>query len=628
MTRILLAEAHGPTREFVERRLADQGFEVLAAGTAVAAWERFAEARTDIAVLGADLAEARWLSDRLRQASPRLLLVVADKGHLGRASGKRSAIDLHPNAYVADPTGRELTDRLAQLLSQAEGGVAEPGAPDGVAAVLARPPAAQGEVRQGALGGVLHQLWRTGAQGILLLSQRESARRVFLLRGGAVDFDSDVRSESLGRWLVETRRITEEQYLASLDVMVSGGLSAGAAMVASGALEPGEELYGTLRSHVRAMVSRCMGLRDGRWRFHSGLEFTSEVRPLEIPPLAPILEGARAHLPVRHFAEALRPVQRAFPARTAAFQQLLPAMSLGTADLRLALDLDGRTQVRAFLEARPRELKETYALLWFLSLVGAVAFHPAPAQADAFVYRDPSPPRKKPLPEDRAEALRQAALQILPGSYFKALGLDITAGVDEVERAYHEAATRFHPDGFAEFDLGGLEDLLSQVQDRVSAAYRVLSVDEKRKAYLTFLLARYAGETGRRRREVDAEAEIAFKRGELALRQRHFTLAAEAFREASDRCPKEPEYLAMLAFALLRDPAVDRARRPRESARVARKALALDPACVRAVISLALAEEAQGDTTGARRHLLAALKVAPDNLVAKRALQRLNRVRR
>jgi tetratricopeptide (TPR) repeat protein len=83
----------------------------------------------------------------------------------------------------------------------------------------------------------------------------------------------------------------------------------------------------------------------------------------------------------------------------------------------------------------------------------------------------------------------------------------------------------------------------------------------------------------------------------------------------------------MLAFALLRDPAVDRQSRPRASARAARRALALDPECVRALISLALAEEALGDTTDARRHLLAALKIAPDNLVAKRALQKLNRVR-
>ncbi len=629
MKRILLAEAHGPTREFVERRLRDHGFEVVAADSAGVAWERFAADRADVAILGADLEDAAWLSGRLRESAPRLLLIAADKKHLGRAGGVRSVIDLHPNAYVADPTGRELTDHLARLLSQAgeERAEVEETSP-GIAAVLARPPKARGDVRPGSLGALLFQLWRTGAEGVLHVSHRESTRRVFVLRGAAVDYDSDVRSESLGRWLLETGRIGEEQYLASLDARVSGHLSAGAALVASGALEPGDELYGTLRSHVLAMVARCVGLRGGKWRFHRGSEFTSDVQALEIPPLAPILQGARAFLPLRHFAEVLRPVQHAYPARTAGFQHLLPAMALTTSDLRLALDMDGRTSVRAFLEARPRALKETYALLWFLSLVGAIAFHPAPAQADAFVLREAAPPRKRPLPEDRAEALRQAALQILPGSYFKALGVDITAGVDEVERAYHHAASRFHPDSFAEFDLGGLEDLLAQVQDKVSAAYRVLSVDEKRKAYLAYLLARHAGETGRRRPDVDAEAEIAFKRGELALRERHFSRAVEAFREASERCPKEPEYLAMLAFALLRDPATDREGRPRASERAARKALALDPECVRALISLALAQEALDDVPAARRHLLAALKIAPANLVAKRALQRLNRVRR
>jgi len=413
--------------------------------------------------------------------------------------------------------------------------------------------------------------------------------------------------------------------------MVSGELSAGAALVGAGAVEPGDPLYATLRAHLRAMVARLAALREGHWRFHSGAEFTAEVQALEIPPLAPILEGARAGLPVRHFAEALRPTLKAFPARSTGFQRLLPAMALSSADVRLALSIDGRSTARAWLEARQDGLKEAYALLWFLSLTGAVAFHPSPAEtSDAALYGDAPRParRKKPLPDETAEALRQAALQILPGSYFKALGVDIAAGIEEVERAYHEVASRFHPDAFAEHDMGGLEDLLAQIQDKVNAAYRVLANEEKRRAYLAYLLSRHAAETGRRKPDVVPEAEIALKRGERALRQRRFGAAVAAFRAAAKRNPREPEYLAMEAFATLEDPALAPEERPRAVARIARRALSLDPGCVRAIVSLALAEADSGHVPAARKRLLAALKVAPGNEVAKRALQRVNRVRR
>lgn len=626
MDRILLAEWHGPTRELVARLLADAGYEVLAADAAGPAYEIFASAHPRAAVVAADLPPegGRHLARRLRDGAARTPVVVIDKGHLGRARGVRGVLDLGANAYVADPTGRDLLLRLARLLAQAHAAGAA-AADDGVARVLSREPAEQGEVRPGVLPLLLHDLWRVGADGILVVTSREVTRRLFLLRGAPVDFDSDARAESLGRWLADSGRIGEDQYLASLEAMVPGELSAGAALVASGALEAGEPLYAALRSHLRAMVGRCAALRDGRWRLHRGAEFAGEVQALEIPPLAPVLEGARAGLPLRHFAEALRPHLDEHPARTPDFQELLPQMALGSADLRLAIAIDGRATLRDFLEAREGELRDAWSLVWFLFLSGAVAFEPEPAPGAVDPRREARrPARRRRIPDERAEAIRQAALRILPGSYFNALGVDIAAAPNEIERAWHEAARAWHPDAFAGLELGELEELLVQILDKLNAAWRVLSNPEKRRAYLAFLLQRHA--EGRRKPEVDPEAEIALKRGERALRGRRIREAIQAFQAAAERNPREPEYLAMLAFATLRDPALEPEERPRAAARVARKALSLDRRCVRALVALALAEEAEGDVASARRRLLAALKLAPGNEVARRALQRVNRV--
>lgn len=619
MPRILLVEGHKPTREFVARSLAEAGFETVEAADPKAAWELFAAGRPELVVLDAELADS-GLVQRLRQADPRLLVVAADRAHLGRARGLSSLLPIKANAYVADPTGRELVERVSQLVNGRPGAQATL---RGTALVLSRPPAATGEVKTGVVARLLHQIWRSLQEGVLVLDCAGPERRLFFLRGVPVAFESAEPAESLVRWLVEAGRMDEAALGTALDAMATG-LTPGAALIAAGAVEPGEPLQAMLRAHVQASVVRCVAAKEGRWRFHAGNAFQGSVPLAEILPLKAVLDGARAAIPVRHFLEALKAVLEAYPVRTGDFQQILPAAGLGSADLRIALALDGRTTTRAFLDARQNDLKEALALLWFLSMVGALAFHETP-DGGTDAYGQPPPRKKKPLPAERGEALRQAALQILPGTYFHALGVDLAADAGEVERAYAEVARRFHPDGFAEYEVGELADLLASVLDKVTAAYRVLSNPEKRKAYLAFLLLRFEL-TGARRPGVDVEAEVALKRGERALRARRHADAIAALREAVQRNPREPEYAAMLAFAELFDPAAPAADRAANAKKTAKRALALAPEHPRAAVALALAEEVSGDVAEARKVVLGALKAAPGSEILKRVLHRLNRV--
>ena len=619
MARILLAENHGPTREHIARDLAAAGFEVLVAEDAGSAYELFAGQRPVAVIAAADLAALDELARRVREADPRALVIVADRQHLGKAVGKTALLPVKPNAYVADPTGPILLERVRKLVAQVA--AARPQL-RGSALVLSRAPAAHGEVKPAVVARLLHQVWRSLSEGVLVLDGGGPERRLFFLRGAPVAFESTDPAESLARWLADGGRMDAAAHQAALEAMATG-LSPGAALIAAGVLEPGEPLQAALRAHLRASVVRCVGLKEGRWRFHPGTEFTSQVQTVEILPLQAILEGARASIPTRQFSDALRAVTEAFPVRTGDFQQILPAAGLSSSDLRLALSLDGRTRTREWLDARTKELKEALSLLWFLSMIGVVAFHEAPEASDG-AYGQAPPRRKKPLPADRAEAVRQAAMQILPGTYLHALGVDIAADDAEVERAYQEVSSRFHPDGFAEFEVGDLADLLASVQDKTTAAHRVLGNPEKRRAYLSFLLLRFEL-TGARRPGIDVDAEVAMKRGERALRARRNAEAVSALKQAVERNPREPEYLAMLAFAELHDPVLPPSERAQEARRVARKALGLDPEHPRALAVLALAEERLGDAAEARRAVLAGLKAHGESEVLKQVLFRLNR---
>jgi CheY-like chemotaxis protein len=618
--RILLAEGHGPTRDLVAATLSQAGFEVLAAEDAARAYEVFAAERPDAVVLAADVSgDAVALAQRMREANPRVLLVVTDREHLGKARGLPALLPLKANAYVADPTQRVLLDKLQQLVAQRE-----PEPPRGAARVLVRPPSSKGEVKAGVVPRLFHQIWRSLSEGILVVDGAGPARQIGFRQGVPVMVTSDDPDESLLRWLRQSGRIDPAAQDAALEAMASG-LSAGAALIAAGVVEPGPPLQALLVDHLRALVLRTVGARDGRWRFHPGGEFASDGPAVEILPLQAILEGARLGLPARHFADSLKAVTLAYPVRTGDFPQVLPAAGLSSSDLRLALSLDGRLTMRDWLAARAAEMKEALSLLWFLSMVGAVAFQEEPLAEDAY-GRPPLARKRRPLPAERGEAIRQAALRILPGTHLAALGLDLDADAAAVEQAYRTVAARFHPDGFAEYEVAELQDLLSAIQDKLAAAYRVLSDDDRRRAYLEYLLQRLE-QTGARRPGVDLLAEFALKRGQRALHRRRHGEAVLALREAVQRNGREPEYLAMLAFALLFDPALSAAEGAEEARKLAKKALALAPDHPRASAALALAEEALGDVAEARRVTLAALKEHAASELLKRVLFRLNRVR-
>jgi tetratricopeptide (TPR) repeat protein len=621
--RILLAESHAATREVVQKRLVDSGFDVQVAETCDAVPAIFTAQRPDAVVLAVTTAGAAEAARRLREVDRRLVLVALDHGHLQEPMGAGAVASFQASAYVESPLGRELADRLSLLIGQAAASRARL---SGVALLLSRAPAAAGEVRPGVVARLVHQIWRSTSDGVLVLEGDGPVRRLFFQRGSPVAVESSEPDEALAGWFNATGRLDEAARDAVQDAM-AGGLSAGAALIAAGVVEPGEGLLAALRAHLRSLLVASVGARGGRWRFHLGDEFTAQLQTVEVLPLAPLLEGARAHLTVKHFADALKAVLHAVPTRTVECQKLVTLVGLGSNDQRLLQALDARpTTTRAFLEARKADLKEAFSLLWFLSLIGALVFHEtAPAPEEGPAAGDGAARARPPLPPDRAEAVRQAALRILPGTYFHALGVDIAADSEEVERAYREVSGRFHPDAFADWEVGDLNDLLLSVQEKVSAAHRVLSTEEKRRQYLSFLLLKFEL-AGVRSPGIVLDAELALKRGERALRARRHEEAVAALRQAAELNPREPEYLAMLAFAELY--ATDRpvAARAGTALATAGRALALDPGHPRALVVQALAEAAAGRREAARETVLRALETHPGSELARQALARVSRL--
>ncbi len=626
---LLLAEHHRPTLEHLTAELRQAGFEVHPAIDPAAALEQFVAAHPDLVLMAVDFPrhDGANLGQLLRATDlgANVPLLAMDKGHLGRARGVSSVLELKANAYVRDPLNRPELHQKLQLLLTSSSPPAEAHPKSGLQKTLSRPPVISGELRGFPLPALVHSFYRLKRDGVLVVAWRELTRRVFFLQGVPVNYDSTARQDALAHFLVDRGDLTEPQAKQMLAGLASG-LRVGAALAEAGSELAGEELLQKLRDYTREKTAQVIGMREGKYAFFAGDHFRQQVANVEIPALAPILDGARRTFPVKVFAQSLKPHLSAYPRRAKEFSQDLAALGLDRQDLKVVMQVNGRVKLRDLLLHGRGDLRQAYGLMWFLDLVGAIRFDPepqAPTEAADLSGQPESivPRRQKPMPRERMDELREAALKIITGSYFRVLGLDIAADSEAVERAYHEVAARFHPDSYSEYDTSEIRDLLDSVQDKLAASYRVLSLEEKRKSYVHYLLSRL--DVGRS--TVNVEAEIALKRGEVALKRGDLSSAVRAFEEAVSLNPREPEYYSYLAWATYKGGAGAQKERAKNALKLLKKALGLNPYLERAHVLSAIIEGESGDPSGARRKLLKVLEMNPGSRIAKAALLKVGR---
>lgn len=619
MRTILVVEPHAATLELVADELQLAGFRVLRAPDGPAGYELYLQDRPQAVLLAVDVPRIGDMSlgKRLRESAggARIPLVAVDKAHLGKALGVQAVLDTRCDAYLADPTRPALLEKLRELLAHA------PAASDGPSIVLARAPELSGPLDPVALTGKLVSMALERRSGILVARSRHVERRLYLLEGLVVGFDSTARMETPIRWLHGTGRITPEQAGAALAAMSAEGLSTGAALVATGAMDAAA-VGAFRRDHHRAGAALVLGMRDGRFQLHVGSEH-APADPAPTPVNACVLEAARSVFTARSCARALAPHLAGFPRLTAAFQDDLPALRLEPDELAAARLLDGSATLRDLLGSGRGELRQRYALYFALSACGYVEYLGAQDTSPGKVSPRPAPAAPR-LPPEQAERIREAAVRALTGSYFQVLGLSIAATTEDVERAYAEVAARFHPDVFAGYELGALGEVLASLQDRIDAAHRVLSSEPRRQAYVEHVLRRL--EPRSRSAAVVPEAEVEVQRG-IDILEADPRAAAAAFERAIARSPKEPAYYAYLAWARFRGATVGSPEdRARDAMRVIRKGLAARPDDDRLIAILGILEAESGNPAEARRHLAQALRLNEGNRLARAALRRINRL--
>jgi CheY-like chemotaxis protein len=525
------------------------GFEATLARDGLAGQRAFSAFRPDL-VLVEHLVpgiEGGRLVDRLRQADEEVpIVVMADSGRA------QTRFLQHGPGFIQGFLIKPF--RVPELLTaveQALGGRDAGPSPDAQA-----PQTLEGVLGPDELGRVLVMLLRRGAIGVLRLHKDGARRDIYVLNGLPVFAESNLLSETFGRYLRARGTIDELQYRAVRRYMEAHGVRQGEALVALEILN-NQEVYGLLRGQVRERVARCFTWDGAEYGFFEDARFLDDKLMFPMNPLALLVEGVlRRRTPQElqawfdaHRTEEVHPteVARELASFLDRLQREPPLTTLLADSPTVGALAAGMHLVEPRVAALIEALRAAEAVVLADDPLPASATLPAGAAAE-FVLEsaeqlDPERTFVVEAPDPVAEQVLSRYLAARGGDHYTVLGLTRDADEQAIEAAYLEMSRTYHPDRFSDHPDPDVRMRAKEVFIKAGQAFGVLSDPRQRETYRR-RLDEQASVSGQR---FAAEDELV--RGEARLSAGDVAGARLCFARAHAEAPGEPLFAAWLGYA-------------------------------------------------------------------------------
>jgi DnaJ-domain-containing protein 1 len=156
-------------------------------------------------------------------------------------------------------------------------------------------------------------------------------------------------------------------------------------------------------------------------------------------------------------------------------------------------------------------------------------------------------PSLAPAHEARKREIIQRAVTVTGEDYFQMLGLPRTASAEDVQNAYLQLAKIWHPDRLPAF-MSDVKEPCATVFAHLTEAQQTLYDPKRRAQYMTLLDEGGATPDDQAQIHAVLEAATNFQKAEICLRRQDFAQAESLVRGAHLAEPKQPEYLALLAW--------------------------------------------------------------------------------
>lgn len=491
---------------------------------------------------------------------------------------------------------------------------------------------------------------RSQSTGIITALSGETLRELLFVNGELRAARSNHEEEKLGSWLVLRGLISEND--KALTLLSQGGGEApplGHLLVTRGCLDQSkleqelEELAVTILRRAAAAPRTFCEFVEGR----------AEGQPDTLPNLTTmqlILLAARAFTDIDVMRAALKPMsQVAWPSTT--LDTLLTDLELTPSEAFFLSRLGGTRRLSELIAVSPLAEDEAITTLYALKTAGVLSVGTSPDLTpiplpDVSSRRTTSGERLAVVDEsllssnqmaerERVQALAEDSPRM---DHYRALDLQRSARLEEIETAWNRVQREFSPDRSLEMHLRDLKPQLTTVLNRAAEAHEVLAAAASRHRYDKVLRSIEEQqltqlEESKKRRSASQAArstlvEANFKRADELIKDGEVYLAIQLLEQACDLDPRPPELLK-LARLLMRNPLWGQ-----RALLCLRKAIDSDQSFVDAWLELAEFWRRRNNPERQRKALERALATEPEHpratqmyqqLMGRRELERLLR---
>jgi curved DNA-binding protein CbpA len=464
----------------------------------------------------------------------------------------------------------------------------------------------------------LHDIYFRKRTGRLVFKRGDIEKYFFFRTGDLLQIKTNQPNERLGEVLFRLEKITQDDH-ARMDDFIEANTNIGQVLRGRGLISE-EDLEEALVYQLRETVLNSFPYFDADIVFQERADTPVEkgVHRISVPFL--IEYGIRRM--------AFDPALKGFLSKKTPRPRGRSMVHLLTEEEKTVLAaVDGAVTSEKLLAALRVPVERFWRTLFLLHCLDLVDAGAEPAEAAGAPPPEPvAAPSAEPAPaagaaDGKAAEISEveALLESLEtNTYYQILGVARTANEDEIKKAYFGMARRFHPDRFDRKVQAEHRELIDEVFDAVTNAYRTLISKEKRKAYDSGATAQ-----GEDQQDVLRKADIKFRQGKTLYAQERFDDAVSLLEEAVRIRKNKGDYYLLLAMAESKIPAY---RKKAEEDFL--KAIGMEPWNPEGHAGLALLYKNEGLLTKAAREFQKALEADPEHRLARQELAAINKANR
>jgi tetratricopeptide (TPR) repeat protein len=416
--------------------------------------------------------------------------------------------------------------------------------------------------------------------GVLEVRRKQLAKKLSFEQGALVDCRSNLVHETLGRYMVATGKLPEDELLPYLNESASRSVPLGEILLAHEVVGA-EELFRILQQNLAQKLLDVFTWKDGE--FHSLSEAQESASPLKIRIPQLIVTGIIKCAPLAEVESGVVPLVGKRLALNPSPPFSLDEIRLGSRHAGVPQALRSGLRLDELATSSGLPFEELNRLVYALALLGLVVPVDAlPKRATVPVphLRSPAPPAaaaSEPAPlagappeaapaaaapaadaaaeldAERRNELMQAFLAYRRQDALDLLGLPENATLADVEEAYLSFAERYAPWRYPNASADSIDEKARALFFAGAHAYGELTDAERRN---TLLLRRETLREERRRQPpggfriktdlLDSEAQ--FRKGRALMEQGRYRDAVLQLEFAADCEPQNGIYAAELAY--------------------------------------------------------------------------------